>query len=525
MIFRTAATTAALAVGLALVGAVAGPQWNPEPVAEHIEPAAKDTAIGGQVADEVAAVGTYDVRETDVTIQLDGTSVTAALREPEGADADRPGVVFVHGAGTGDAHGAFVDVATDLASAGVVTLVPSKRLDTYSTRHRDYVDMASDYAHSVEFLRDRTGVDPARVGVYGESEGTWIAPVMATEDPTIAFSVFVSAPVVPPREQAAFAIDAYLRNTDVPHGVFRAIPRAVGMVLPGGGFEYADFEVEPYLERLTTPVFVVYGTADPSMPVEQGARQVMDATAATGNDAVTVRYYAGANHGIRIDGEVVADFPRDLAAWIVSLPDSATAVPQIAGAAPNQQYLAAPVPSPRWFGNGDVVVGFVIAAGALLVLGPLVGAVAGAWRRTRHRDQPPSRLASGLRVPLAGLAIGAVATTVALVVYLVAVAQLALNYERDAWVVQGGWIAVRLVGIATLVAAAFIVNRVGDLRVARKASADPERVTTERVTTERSSMVHIAQGAPAYVTFWSIAAGATILVVTLAYWGVYQLGI
>ena len=60
MIFRTAATSAALAIGLALVGAVTGPQWSPVPVTDHLSPTAADTAIGGQGQD-VQPVGTYEV--------------------------------------------------------------------------------------------------------------------------------------------------------------------------------------------------------------------------------------------------------------------------------------------------------------------------------------------------------------------------------------------------------------------------------------------------------------------------------
>ncbi|MGO1287781.1 MAG: alpha/beta hydrolase family protein, partial [Cellulosimicrobium funkei] len=456
MIFRTAATTAALAIVLAIVGAVTGPQWDPVPVTEHLVPETPDTTVGGQPPGGAAPVGTYDVRETDVTVRLDGATVGGVLREPVDAGDDLPGVVFVHGAGTGLASEAFVDVATDLASAGVVTLVPDKRLDTYTTRHRDYEAMARDYAHSVDLLRARPGVDPERVGLYGESEGTWIVPVMAADDPTIAFTVLVSAPVVPPRQQAAFAVDSYLRNTDVPHGVFRAIPRAVGMAIPGGGFEYADFDVEPFLGRLTQPVLVVYGTADPSMPVEQGARQILDATGPSsqvpGGADVTVRYYADANHGIKIDDVLVPDFPRDVSAWVTSLPASATALPQVAGA--------------------DLFVALVLAAVGLLVLGPLVGLVGGLVRRLRRvagRPGAPAGLAPGFRVPLVGLGVGAFATTVALVVYLVATARLALDYEKDAWVVQGGWIGVRLVGLATLVAGALLVNRAAEVRSARRA--------------------------------------------------------
>ncbi len=529
MIFRTAATTAALAIVLAVVGAVTGPQWDPVPVTEHVEPATPDTTIGGQPPGGADPVGTFDVRETRVTVRLDGATVGGILREPVGAGDDLPGVVFVHGAGTGLATEAFVDVATDLASAGVVTLVPDKRLDTYTTRHRDYEAMARDYAHSVELLRARPGVDPERVGLYGESEGTWIVPVMAVDDPTIAFSVLVSAPVVPPREQAAFAVDSYLRNTDVPHGVFRAIPRAVGMAIPGGGFEYADFVVDPFLEQLSQPVLVVYGTADPSMPVEQGALQILDATASQPGADVTVRYYEDANHGIKIDDVLVADFARDVAAWITSLPASATATPQVAGAEPDQRYLAGPVPTPRWLGNGDLLVALVVAAAALLVLGPLVRSVAVVVHRVRRpagRPAAPTGLAPGFRGPLAGLAAGAVATTVGLVVYLAAVARLALDYEKDAWVVQGGWLALRLVGLATLVAAALLVNRSADVRSARRARRAEASVAGVSAVGEGDAVaVRVAHGVTARVMLWCVLVGSGLLLVILAYWGVYQLGI
>ncbi|MFC8598941.1 alpha/beta hydrolase family protein [Isoptericola sp. NPDC057191] len=521
MVFRTIATTAAILVGLALTGAVAGPQWDPVPVTDHLAPATEDTAIGGVAADaDLGEVGEFDVRETTVTIPLDGVVVHGLLRQPLDQDGavltDRPGVVYVHGAGTGKSTEAFTESATALASAGVVTLVPDKRLDTYTTRDRDYVAMAGDYERSVELLRKVDGVDPDRVGVYGESEGTWIVPVMQAKDPTIAFTVLVSAPVVPPREQAAFAVDNYLRNTGVPDQVFRAIPRAVGMQLPGGGFDYVDFDVRPWLEQQTAPVLVVYGTADPSMPIEQGARQVIADTSVNGDDApVTVRYYAGANHGINVprDGgmHLHPDFARDVSTWIQGMPGTAAADPRIAGDTPNQLYLASAVPQPRWWGNGDIVVGGVIAGAALLLLGPLVWGVHALVRRVVLRRSTTSapRLARGMRSSLLGLGLGTVATTAALVVYLLAVARLALDYQRDDLVVQGGWIAVRLLGVATAVAGALVIRRVSDARAERRAGAD----------------VAVARGWPAVLTFWCTLAGSLFLLCTLAYWGVYQLGI
>lgn len=513
MFFRTVATSAAILVTLALTGAVAGPAWEPEPVVDHLEPATGSTAIGGtSVAD--GEPGDYGVRESAVTIPLaDGLEVGGLLREPDGApDEARPGIVFVHGAGTGMAADAFTLAATALASAGITTLVPDKRLDNYSTRHRDYEAMALDYAYSVSYLREVPGVDPASVGLYAESEGAWVSPVMMVDDPRLAFQILVSAPVVPPRQQAAYAVDNYLRNTDVPAGVFRAIPRAVGMRLPGGGFEYADFDVRPWLREQTAPILAVYGTDDASMPLEQGARELLaDA------DDVTVRFYDGANHGINVetpDGLVLhPDFAADVAGWVLGLPATASAPPQVAGAQPEQLYLAAPVPQPQWYGDGDWLVGVVVTAGGLLVGGPLLvgGAVLTGRLARRRSGRPGVRLAPGLRAPLAGLAVGAAATTIGLVVYLAAVARLALEYEKDALVVQGGWIGVRLLGIVTVVAAALLLNRVRDLR-GRVAHAEGTELPS------RAAAV-VSTG------FWLTVLGVTVLLVTLAYWGAYQLGI
>ena len=66
------------------------------------------------------------------------------------------------------AGGAFAqanDTIAKVKASGVVTMVPDKRLDTYTARHRDYVAMAADYARSVEVLRGWADVDPARVGL------------------------------------------------------------------------------------------------------------------------------------------------------------------------------------------------------------------------------------------------------------------------------------------------------------------------------------------------------------------------
>ena len=497
---RTAATAAVGAVTLAVLGAVMGPSWEQDPVLETpVVESASTQVVADAGADATPPVGTYEVTQEVVDVELEGAVVRARITEPVGAEGDRPAVVFVHGAGTGRFERAFRTQAHELATAGIVTMVPDKRLDTYTTLQRDYPAMAADYTRSVRLLQRHDGVDPDRVGVYGESEGGWIVPVMTAEDPSLAFAVLVSAPVVPPRQQAAFAADSYLRNTDVPDAVFRAIPRAVGLGFPGGAFSYADFDVAPYQQRTTQPVFMAYGTRDTSMPLVQGPEQVRADLAVAGHDALTVRYYEEADHGIRIDGAVRDELVRDVADWVGGLPATASADPEVAGAQPVQTFRADPLPTPRWFGTVDAVLATLVFAAAAIVVGAVALVLARVGRRRGWG------LARGLTEPLVGLVLSTLLTLAALVAYLVSVARLALDYERNTWVVHGGWLGVRLLGLAAVVAGAVLIRRI------RVVQADRE----ERVL----------RGAAAGVALGGLGAGSVVLLVTLAYWGVYQLWI
>lgn len=496
--YRMTVGTVVGAIVLAVIGALMGPQWVPVPMTDPLTVQSSSTAIT-----HAPEFGQYEVSTSVVGVELDDATIEARILMPVGVEGDVPAVLFVHGAGTGAYADAFLAQARALAESGVATMVPDKRLDNYTVRHRDYLEMARDYLHSFDVLRAQPGIDADRVGVYAESEGAWIAPVMAVDEPEIAFVVLVSAPVVPARQQAAFAVDSYLRNTGVPQQVFRAIPRAVGMALPGGGFEYADFDVSSYQRRMTQPVLVAYGTADASMPLVQGAEQIIRDMAIAGNTAYTVRYYRGGDHGIRVDGEVAPAFLRDLSGWVLGLPDTGAAWPRIAGDQPEQLYWAAPVPQPPWFGDGDVVVALVVGAVGLIVLLPVGRWAVVGFRRARGLSPVPGR-DGPLTQRLALLSAASVATVVALVWYLVAVARLALGYERNGWIVQGGWLGVRLLGLAAVVAAAAVVERMRQLR----ASGEP-----------------LARGVAGHAVLWGTCVACAALLVVLAYWGVYQLGI
>lgn len=498
MRYRRVAAGIALVLLLGLIGSVSGPGWNPQPLQDTIVPETEDTAIGSEAL--TPPVGTYatttDVLEVAVD---DGVTVLATVRAPVGAPGERPALLFMHGAGTAT-HENFAEVTEALASAGIVTMVPDKRMDTYTTRSRDYLGMAEDYLDSLEVLLRRPDVDRDRVGVYGESEGALVAPVAAAGSDDVTFAVLVSSPGVPIREQGAFAADSYLREVGVPEQLLRAIPRLLGGELPGGGFRYFDFDATEYQRRLDDePVLMIYGTRDSSMPVVQGAQQLIDDLAAAGSDDYTIRYYADANHGIRLpDGQLHEDFPEDMARWVNGLPATADASPKIAGDQPEQRFRADPLAHPRWYASGDMILLAVLTGAGLLALAAVVALAARVTRafgaQVRALPSPLGRLT--LAVPVA-----TVATWAFFVAYVVEIADLALNYRTNDVLVQVGWIVVQGVGV---LAAFLVANSVHHLLRLRRGGRDGSPL-----------------GATAWVVYLAAHAGSLILLVTAAYWGVY----
>lgn len=505
---RTVGSVVVAVLSLSLIGTLAGPRWTPEPVAAPLVPATADTTIGGDAP--TAAVGTYRVEAATVSItQADGEQVPALLRRPVGADGPAPGVVFLHGAGTHGVDG-FSDQAEALSSAGAATLVPAKPMEDYSLTSRDYRAMAADYRCSVDYLITLDGVDPERVGLYAESEGAIPGAVLTADDERVAFLIMASAPVVRLREQMALAMDSYMRNVGVPEPMLTLIPRVLGSAeIPGGGFQYADFDSAPYLRRITVPVLMLYGTADASMPLVQGPMTVREAVRQSGDDALTVRYYEGANHGLRLgastDGDLAPGVARDLARWVVGLPGTADAAPHVAGATPTQAYWARTPDPTRWYASGDLMLAAFILGFGLLALG---GVVWGVGQAPRLRGRRGIHLPDPIGRWTASLVLSIVAAWVLYLAYILGVISLATSYRTNHLFSYGGWVLVQMVALSTVVLGVKLTQRAWLMRGhVRHGREEGGRWLT----------------GPAACVLGSALSGTAVLLAALAYWGLFPI--
>lgn len=142
----------------------------------------------------------------DVSFPNPGARISLAgtLSVPSGA-GPFPAVVLISGTGrntrdeTVSDHQVFLVLADALNRAGVAVLRYDKR--GVGSSGGDFAaattaDFASDADAAVGWLRRQPGIDPNRVGVLGHSEGGVIAPMVAAENPHVAFVVTIAGPAI-----------------------------------------------------------------------------------------------------------------------------------------------------------------------------------------------------------------------------------------------------------------------------------------------------------------------------------------
>lgn len=273
------------------------------------------------------------------------------------------GVVMIGGSGPADrTNDGYFDVyRAALTGAGVAGLWYDKRGVGDSTG--DYQagtldDLATDALAAVGHLTQVLGPD-VPVGLFGHSEGGWVALRAAARSEHVAFVVTNSCPGMSPGEQDRHAIAEALRADQIPEGdgaraldlyddllraavadrayadVENAVARSSGRAL----LEHYVGPVEPVMwtfwkrksahdplrdHRLVScPHLAIYGAADPMVPVRDSAAAYTTSACAPGRRpgaGLTVHVVPGADHRIVRPGELTPA-PRHLAAltsWITT---------------------------------------------------------------------------------------------------------------------------------------------------------------------------------------------------------------
>ncbi|HEY7526181.1 MAG TPA: alpha/beta hydrolase [Candidatus Limnocylindria bacterium] len=239
-----------------------------------------------------------------------GVTLAGTVTLPDG-EGPWPGIVTVHGASAGSRDfRLFTHLESLLAPAGMAVLRYDRRGSGASAGDfyaASFEALADDALAALGTLAGQPGVDPTRIGLFGFSQGGWIAPLAASRSASVAFMVLVGACAVTPAEQMSYV--AATQIAEAGHGpaaVRRALevraavdealrgrrPRreAAELVRTISGepwFELAwlsappaepndedrkwrlemDYDVRPLLEGLDLRVLLLHGSHDRWTPV------------------------------------------------------------------------------------------------------------------------------------------------------------------------------------------------------------------------------------------------------------------
>jgi len=159
------------------------------------DPVANLTALHWQDSSGQQMGRKIDQQREEVTFKDGDVTLSGTLVIPSGR-GPHPALIRIQGAGPQTRRNAFDGW---FAYNGVAYLSFDKRGTGKSTgdwREAGISELANDVLAAVRFLRQRDDIDPDQIGIEGDSEGGWIAPVVATRDRKIKFIVIWAGPAM-----------------------------------------------------------------------------------------------------------------------------------------------------------------------------------------------------------------------------------------------------------------------------------------------------------------------------------------
>jgi pimeloyl-ACP methyl ester carboxylesterase len=287
---------------------------------------------------------TLDLSATNGELVLAGT-----LHLPDGGP--RATVLMVPGSGPSDRDNDvyFPTIRAGLLDRGIAAASFDKRGVGESTgdwRDTGPAEQAADVAAQLACLRETPGVDPARLGLFGHSQGGWVVIEVAAADPSVAFLVTSSGPGVSMAQQERFATEAHMTAAGAPAeavaGALATQDALMALVRAGADFEtvqaaagddghgpsddaeielvrrWLDHDPRPALERIACPLLAIFGGRDLVTPVEESIA-VFRAARVGRPGELDIQTLPGSDHRLQ-SGEPPAlhpDYDATLGDWIL----------------------------------------------------------------------------------------------------------------------------------------------------------------------------------------------------------------
>lgn len=544
--------------------------WNIEPTGQSMATLTDDTEVtfDNPSGETLPAKGTYEVTERYITLNMtsdgnltkesgargkanaDGVqAIKVLIREPQNASGKRPGVVFMHGAGYGTCDNSFDDVASGMASAGFVTAVLDKPVWNTTDINRDYPASAKAYDQVIEYLRDQSDVDEAKVGIYATSESTWISSYLLEDDPDVAFQILLSPMVFSPRQSLGFFVTQDFTLVGANEG-YQSIVQRVFSADTGlfglNNFDLATLKPAAY----AVPTYVAYGSKDVMTAQVDGVRAILYNAHKADNWNVTVRSYPVANHVLRLGDESEAGTPfadayvDDLIDWAVGTSAGLTQTSEkVAG---TNLYQSIGLPGALKARRVGTIYGVILhVTVVLLLLVSIVLALVALGRKiaadARWRREKREAKRAGMLIPERPVVLGfahgfgnalltlTLTTLATLLIFFAGLGQVIMGVVKLAWggaptetpgVMYWSWPVIQVVSVLVLWAWSRVFMHLIEAASVRGLIQIPPRRESVRDIVTGADPV-LASTRLGRILFWLVTFTMLYILLVFAFWGLF----
>lgn len=544
--------------------------WNIEPTGQSMATLTDDTEVtfDNPSGETLPAKGTYEVTERYITLNMTGDgnltkesgargkanadgvqAIKVLIREPQNASGKRPGVVFMHGAGYGTCDNSFGDVASGMASAGFVTAVLDKPVWNTTDINRDYPASAKAYDQVIEYLRDQSDVDEAKVGIYATSESTWISSYLLEDDPDIAFQILLSPMVFSPRQSLGFFVTQDFTLVGANEG-YQSIVQRVFSADTGlfglNNFDLATLKPAAY----AVPTYVAYGSKDVMTAQVDGVRAILYNAHKADNWNVIVRSYPVANHVLRLGDESEAGTPfadayvDDLIDWAVGTSAGLTQTSEkVAG---TNLYQSIGLPGALKARRVGTIYGVILhVTVVLLLLASIVLALVALGRKiaadARWRREKREAKRAGMLIPERPVVLGfahgfgnalltlTLTTLATLLIFFAGLGQVIMGVVKLAWgsaptetpgVMYWSWPVIQVVSVLVLWAWSRVFMHLIEVASVRGLIQIPPRRESVRDIVTGADPV-LASTRLGRILFWLVAFTMLYILLVFAFWGLF----
>lgn len=544
--------------------------WNIEPTGQSMATLTDDTEVtfDNPSGETLPAKGTYEVTERYITLNMTGDgnltkesgargkanadgvqAIKVLIREPQNASGKRPGVVFMHGAGYGTCDNSFGDVASGMASAGFVTAVLDKPVWNTTDINRDYPASAKAYDQVIEYLRDQSDVDEAKVGIYATSESTWISSYLLEDDPDIAFQILLSPMVFSPRQSLGFFVTQDFTLVGANEGYQSIVQRVFSADTGLFGLNNSDLAtLKP--AAYAVPTYVAYGSKDVMTAQVDGVRAILYNAHKADNWNVTVRSYPVANHVLRLGDESEAGTPfadayvDDLIDWAVGTSAGLTQTSEkVAG---TNLYQSIGLPGALKARRVGTIYGVILhVTVVLLLLASIVLALVALGRKiaadARWRREKREAKHAGMLIPERPVVLGfahgfgnalltlTLTTLATLLIFFAGLGQVIMGVVKLAWgsaptetpgVMYWSWPVIQVVSVLVLWAWSRVFMHLIEVASVRGLIQIPPRRESVRDIVTGADPV-LASTRLGRILFWLVAFTMLYILLVFAFWGLF----